>query len=99
MNLATTPVVRYWRQFILAVLLFACSITYCSSPARAEPIPCADQPWEQVEPCEAKRPRPPLAVLLKDGSVIPTHSLCYDIPSLTIMVIETPRIFCDGMEP
>ena len=99
MNLATTPVVRYWRQFILAALLFACSITHCSSPARAEPIPCADQPWEQVEPCEAKLPRPPLVVLLKDGSVIPTHSLCYDIPSLTIKVIETPLIFCDGMEP
>ena len=99
MNLATTPVVRYWRQFILAVLLFACSITHCSSPARAEPIPRAEQPWEQVEPCEAKLPRPPLAVLLKDGSVIPTHSLCYDILSLTIKVIETPLLFCDGMEP
>lgn len=99
MNVTTNPVVRYWRQSILAVLLFACSITHCSMPARAEPIPCAEQPWEQVEPCEAKRPRPPLAVLLKDGSEVPAHSLCYDIPSLTIKVIETPRIFCDGMEP
>lgn len=58
MNLATNPVVRYWRQSILAALLFACSVTHCSTPARAEPI-----------------------------------------PSLTIKVIETPRIFCEGMEP
>lgn len=99
MNVATNPVVRYWRQSILAVLLFTCSITHCSTLARAEPIPCAEQPWEQVEPCEAKLPRPPLVVLLKDGSMIPTHSLCYDILSLTIKVIETPLIFCDGMEP
>lgn len=99
MNVATNLVVRYWRQSILAVLLFTISITRCSTLARAEPIPCAEQPWEQVEPCEAKLPRPPLVVLLKDGSMIPTHSLCYDILSLTIKVIETPLIFCDGMEP
>ena len=98
MNIIANPVVRYWSQFILAALLFACSISNCSSPALAEQLPCAEQPWEQVEPCEAKRPQPPLAVLLKDGSVIPTHSLCYDIPSRTIKVIETPLIFCDGME-
>lgn len=98
MNITTNPVVRYWRQSILAVLLFACSITHCTPPARAEQIPCAEQPWEQTEPCEAKLPRPPLVVLTKDGGEIPAHSLCYDIPSLTIKVIETPRIFCDGME-
>lgn len=58
MNSTTNPVVRYWRQSILAVLLFACGISHCSLPARAEPI-----------------------------------------PSLTIKVLETPRIFCEGMEP
>ena len=100
MNVTTNPVVRYWRQFILAVLLFACRSTHCSSPARApSQSPAPISRGSRSNRVKRSGPRPPLAVLLKDGSVIPTHSLCYDIPSLTIKVSETPRIFCDGMEP
>lgn len=53
---------------------------------------------EYLPDCHSALPKPPLIVVLPDGTEVPANEITYDLASRRVIVVGNPRLFCDGFE-
>lgn len=73
---------------VIAVLVLACAAV---GAVRAEPA-------YEMGSCDPTLPSPPLLVRRPNGETISVVRVNYDLAGRNIDLVETPRIFCSGVE-